>query len=1084
MRLYTSNRLENLLTALADLCAQQTLSPLTPEILVVQSQGMARWLSLKLAAALGVWANAQYPFPRAMSWQAFRACLPDLPESSRYEPDVLHWTLLRLLPAYLEHPAFQDLRQYFTQDESGLKHTQLAQRIARSFDQYVVYRPDWIAAWEAGEGEHWQAILWRAMRDYYAPQEPQPSHRAAARQAFLQALRSSAEFPHLPQRLHIFGVSALPPFYLDVFAALSARCEVHLWLLNPCQEYWGDIVSDTDIANLNLRQERQRGQALSAEAQYFTTGNSLLASTGKMGRDFIDLLNDYAPVETELFSDPGADMLLHAVQQDILFLQESGQKPVPPHRISHTDRSLQIHNCHSPLREIEVLHDQLLALMAADLELQPGDVLVMMPDIEAYAPLIEAVFATTPDAQRRIPFSIADRSLLTESRIIDSFLALLTLPQSRLSLPQVMSLLEVEAVQKRFDFSQADLDKVQFWLEQACVRWGIDEHSRSDLGLPAFRENTWRFGLERLLLGYALPNQDRLYADILPLDAVEGQDSKILSQLIEFTEALFQAVKSLQAARSAAEWTTSLHCLLQQFFIQDLESQNELQRIREALNQLLANTQAAGFSAALSPAVVQDWLRQALAHSEHPTGFMNGKVTFCAILPMRSIPFKIIALLGMNDRDYPRSHPVPGFDLMATQPRRGDRSRRHDDRYLFLETLLSARDTLYISYQGQSIQDNSEQPPSVLVSELLAYVQQGCKTDQGTDILPQVCTQHPLQAFSPRYFNGESAKLFSYAREYTAASQQLSSLRTPLAPFISTPLSAPEASWQRLDGLQLVRFFRNPSQYVLQQRLHLYPALPAHVLPEQEPLDLVGLEKYQLDTYLLERSLDGVALASLYPVIKASGQLPPEPLGRIHYQNLCSSLDSLTEQVRDLTRDEPLAPLEIEVPLGTALISATFSKLYPAGAVFYRPAKIKAKDLLNAWIQHLLLNAAAPPNYPRHSYVLGFEQSWQFAPLNNPRLLLRSLVALYLQGLSVPLSFFPETSLAYAEKLAQGKGAEAALKAASNAWQGSDWAPGEAEEPHYRLCFRQGLSLDASFQKIAKTVFLPLLKARQVLDCA
>ncbi len=1077
MQLYTSHRLEHLRDALAQMIQHHPLPPLQSEIIVVQSQGMARWLSLSFAAQLGVWANADYPFPRAMSWRAYQSCLSTLPDTSLYEPGILHWTLLRLLPQYLDRPAFQDLHQYFAQDEQGLKHTQLAQRIASSFDQYVIYRPDVIQAWEAGQGEDWQAQLWRAIREDYQLIAPNTSihHRATVHQDFLHTLKTSTGCPGLPQRLHIFGISALPPMYLDLFSALSQHCEIHLFVMNPCEQYWGDIVSDADIANINLRQERKRGEHLSAEEQYFTTGNSLLASMGKMGRDFIDLINEYAPVEHSLFSEPETDTLLHCLQSDILLLEEKGENGRAPYPVSAEDFSVQVHSCHSALREVEVLHDQLLALMERDAELQPGDILIMMPDIETYAPLIETVFATIPDQRRRIPFSIADRSMRQESRIIDTFLSLLELPQTRLTLAQVLGLLEVEAVQKCFELSFADLEKLQVWLDNAYVRWGIDTDSRTELGLPAFKENSWAFGLERLLLGYALPNQDKLYAGILPLDAVEGQDSRILSQFLIFADRLFNTARALNAARSPIEWVTLLQSILNQFFATDVDSQTELQRIRDALNQFSQETQTARFDAPLSPVVMHQWLNQNLEQSDHPVGFITGQVTFCAMLPMRSIPFKVIGLLGMNERDYPRSHRAPGFDLISAKPRRGDRSRRHDDRYLFLETLLSARDTLYISYQGQSIRDNSEQPPSVLVSELLNYIEQGFVLNQG-EIRPHVWLEHPLQAFSPRYFEAQSPRLFSYAQEYVASSQQLLSERRPLDAFIDKPLSPPESSWQQLDALQLVRFFRNPSAYLLQQRLHVYPELQAQSLAEQEPLEFAGLEKYQLDTHLLEKSLNNEDLHDYYSVIKASGQLPPEPIGSTLYQDLCGDIDHFAEQVRPLL-GSPLPPLNVDLKLGELRLSANFSRIYPHGALFYRPSKIKPTDLLRAWIYHLLLNAAQAAHYPRRTDLLGTDQQYIFSPVNNPRLLLRGLLQIYQQGLSTPQPFFPATSLAYAEKIYQGKDRDVALKAAEAQWLGG-WYSGEGEEAHYRLCFRQGLVLDKTFQSLAKTVFIPLLKAR------
>ena len=545
----------------------------------------------QLGARFGIWANGAFPFPNAMIQELFGAVIGALPTENPFTPEVLAWRIQRLLPGYLSRPGFESLKHYGADGRHGLKLTQLCYRVADCFDQYTIHRPEMILRWERGEESHWQAQLWRAV-----VAEIGVGHRARVRQQFFERLREIAVVPStLSARISIFGISALPSFHVDVFAAIGQLIDVHLFLMNPSREFWADIVSEKDQAKRRQRERRQMQLAFPANP-YFETGHPLLASLGKRGRDFSALLLDRGEgQEWSHYEDPGEETLLACLQSDILNLRHRGREGFRK-VIEVADTSLQIHSCHSPMREMEVLHDQLLALFDADPELRPNDILVMTPDIEAYAPYISAVFAGEHQQHGRIPFSVSDRTELNSNSVVRAFFKLLELGASRLPAPAVMDLLDIPLVQRRFDIRPEERGLLRRWVEATRIRWGIDSDHRVRQGVPPFEENSWKAGLDRLLLGYALPSHGTaLFAGILPFDAVEGNGSQALGRFLEFTKALFVMARDLPRPRTLSEWSETLIEWTNRFLASDEDVEQEFQVLRVGLKHLAEVQHFSGF---------------------------------------------------------------------------------------------------------------------------------------------------------------------------------------------------------------------------------------------------------------------------------------------------------------------------------------------------------------------------------------------------------------------------------------------------------------------------------------------------------
>lgn len=1066
---YRSNRLEILADRLAALLRQPLRSPLAREVVVTSGSGLARWLGLRLAGRLGICANFHFQLPATFLWTMARAVLRQLPPTSSFDRPVLHWRLMALLRDLEETPCFAPVRTYLGDGRDEFRRYELAGRIADCFDQYLVYRPDWIERWEAGEEDHWQAELWRRLA------RGGEAHRVRV-QARFRARLASGDFDRrqLPERVSVIGVSALPPLDVELLATLARSIAIHLFLLDPCQEYWGDIRAERDLARL--------GEEIDPDEAYLTVGHPLLASLGKQGRDFIDLLNAWPRVEWDGFVEPEGNDLLHRLQADILHLRERGGDEHPPLPLRSDDRSLQIHACHGPMREVEVLHDQLLALFAADPELRPADVIVMTPDIARYGPLIEAVFASVP-RERRIPFSIADRGAPAEEPLVEALFCLLDLSGGRYDASQVLSLLELPAVRRRFGLDEADLTRIRRWTRDAGIRWGLDAGTKALWELPAIAEHTWRMGLDRLLLGYALPGRGRdLYAGILPHDEVEGGEAQALGQWQTFVEALFGLDAQLREARSPVAWVESLHGVLDRFFAPREREENEIQRIRAALETLRANAEQAGFTEPVGLAVVMSALRTALNAAESPVGrFLSGGVTCCALVPMRSIPFAVVALLGMNDDAFPRSHRPIDFDRMATRFRRGDRARRQDDRYLFLETLLSARRCLYISYVGQSIRDNTPLPPSVLVGELLDVVDRSFYRPDGGRPREQLVTRHPLQAFSRRYFRSDD-RLFSYAQELTEASRQAGRGERDPVPLLTTELPEPDPALRRVTLESLTGFFRNPARWLLRERLGIRPDEGEEELATREPFVLDGLANYQLLGRMLELHRDGRTAVEIEAVMRGSGALPHGQVGQCVFVQAQSRVMRFAGRLgRVLPRRDP-EPLDLELKLDGFELSGRLTGVTPGGRVGYRLATIKANDYLNLWLHHLALNVAAPVGATLQSRWVAEDKEVLLEPVEDAAAHLRVLLEWYWRGTRRLLHFFPKSALAYVETLRKDRDqdAEKALRAARRQWEGDDFqkVTPEREDVYYQLAFRDTDPLDAEFEAVAMAVFGPLFEAQ------
>ena len=1091
--LYQSNHLELLARLLAAQVAADPLPPLVTERVVVPHPGLGRWLSLQLAESNGFCGDISFVQPAGFMWQILGRLLESGREENRFDPEVLTWAILARLPYFLKDPSFAPVQRYL-QGGDPRKQLQFAQRLARAFDRYLVFRPDWITAWEAGElppglGEHpdalWQQRLWQAL----AGKSP---HHWVALGRHLQAALREGRVAALEGRVSLFAVGNLSPGYLDMVALLAERLDLHLYLLNPSQVHWSEQVTEW---------ERERREiAANGSELYLEVGNPLLSSLCKQGQQLFAAVAELAPADgAELFVEPSPTTLLGRLQGELLRGEDGRATPLPASAFDpHDDLSLQIHSCHGAVREIEVLYDQLLNLFAHDPELTPDQVLVMTPDLDRYAPIFAGVFGEAGD-RPAIPFSLADRGVSNETPLVEGFFALFDLPAQRYPLDRVIALLQIPALARRFGLAESELPECIGWLQQAGIRWGRDGAQRAELGLPAEERNSWRLGLRRLLLGYAMEpgaaGELRLFADTLPLAAALGGAAERLGGVIEAVETLFALESEIVGERKPEAWVVLLEGLLERLFAPAAEEEEAVQTLRDALHRWHQLTRLGGFERPTPLALLLPQLRELVEGSDSNRRFLTGGVTLCGLTSHRILPFAVICLVGMNDGTFPRDHHPEGFDLLAGRWRRGDRSTRLEDRYLFLETLISARRVLYISYSGQDQRDNSSRSPSVVVSELLDYLD-ACYPPQpgppkGLSLRQRLLLHHPLQPFSLRYFCDPDSRLLSYSpslrQAALAAIQSPRQIPRPLCPQ-PLPEPSPLEEWLTLDLEQLCRFFTNPLRGFCRQRLGLRLE---QAVAEPEPREPMAVDRFighDLDRILLESARHGESGVQAKALALATQQLPHGTWGEVLITQQQQRAFAFAERLKELDWGEPVPPLTLPELRPTALeplrLLATLSGLYRDGAMQHHVRPPWDGELLSLWIRHLALQRSSATG--RESRWLHPEGELYFPPLDRTtaEAHLTTFCTLYRQGLCQPLPLLPKLSRLFAESERKAKtpelGLEQGLRRVRSKWQGSDQQPGEFQRhPWYALLYPDGVWPEQPFVTLTRQLWGPLLEALQ-----
>ena len=1080
--------------------------PMAAEWIGIQSRGMKQWISIWMAQQLGICTNTHFVFPRQLI-DIILSNVEFLENSDKsMDEDFFFWSIFKLLNESDFSKEFSSIENYIQGDETGQKRYQLSMKIAKVFDDYQVYRPDMLINWQKIQSirvlkdpvEQWQARLWRKIAS-----KDEKTHLAGKADLFLKAFScKTIRADVFPSRISFFGISALPGLFLQVFEKISQLMDINLFLLVPSDQFFFDIKSARQIGRMSLKEEAP----IDPGPLYYEMGNPLLSSLGTSGKVFLGALeafNYHEPFD-DLFQDPGKESqtMLAILQSDILNLvhrKKDGQEPCVA--VSDQDTSVCIHACHSPMREAQVLKDLLLNEFKKDPKLSPHDIIVMMPDIEAYAPFVESVFTL----ETALPYSISDRRKRSDSEALGAFLKILALKNARLEQTQVLDLLLSESIAQTFDISFDEISMIEKMVTDANILWGKDADQRETLGLSAFEENTWEFGLQRLFMGLAMPeNHDMPVQDILPCESFEGLDLEVLGKFALFCHTLFSCLKTLTGQKTIKRWCNALKKISNSLMDRNSKNGEDVSFLFQTIDHIREDAQKAEFITAVSFETMGSLIEQKLDQNISQGNFLAGNITFCNIMPMRSIPFKIVVLMGMDEKSFPRQVFKPGFDLIKKYPRPGDKIERDEDRYLFLETLLSARSKLIVTYTGMSIQDNSIIPGSGVVSELMEAMDESFVFPEGVFYH----FFHPLHPFNSEYFNPDDS-IYSFSKDNCSIAKALCEKRSDKSGFFKTlPETKLKEQTSNILLDEIIRFFRNPIEWFMKERLNIKLPQLEEQQKDREAFSLSGLDQYVLGSFLMEKNIKSSREVELYPTLKAMGSLPLGEKGRLEYEKMVKTAGPVIDAARDIALKKQLPPVAMSINIDGLEVSANFSDIREDGVYILNYGKINGARLLSTWIRHLFLNICVPENYPKKTILTGRDPKGKKPLLTYlfPALDLeahqhfKELVQIFNNTGAAPFYFSCETSWQFAQAMAKKEFEPdrlefvrdtvfAAMNRSKTSWYGGYYQAGERENRYVSLGVENNdpfgsvdAMLSSGFAQNSIKVYYPLLKNLETLS--
>ncbi|AJI57490.1 exodeoxyribonuclease V, gamma subunit [Francisella philomiragia] len=870
MALYTypSNKLEYLVQVLSKLLDVEKKDLFTPTQLIVGSRGMQHWLSMQLAQYRNIAMNLKYDMINGYILDICYELTAKQEYKKAYTKDILAWRIFRGLDS-INNPKLQE---YY--HNSDLKKYQLSVKIAETFSKYISYRSEWLQKWEQGEyinlakpesDEDWQMLLWQKLVE----DVPETPYKVQA-EALQKLNRQNLEKLNIPSDIYIFGVNTISPKNLGFVFELAKYIDVNILYINPCSEYWYDLHKSKISAWLDSDDYELQ---------------PLLANLGQQGKEFFNqLLENQEKQELEVFEkfDKNSldfEKLADNNQTQLVSLQRNLLELDCQNHAKQKDLSISINSCHSPLREVQVLHDKLLDMIKADPSIKPRDILVMCPNIEDYSPYIDSVFSRYP-TDKKLPCSIADRTLLDSEPLAASFIELLQLPESNFEVNKILDYLSVPAIQQKFKITDEQLETIRYWLKESCIH-----HSNNG------QTFSWSWGLKRLMFGFSysdsnhivdlkLPRQSATATpsyqrgisinyqeldQLMTIPVIEGSEIAELGGLYELLELLEKYSQELLKPRSLEAWQDYLLEMFDDVFDVTNDEQYIAKKIKDIIVKTVTTAKDVLLTEEIDLYTIRYCLISQLSEPIINNHFLNGKVTFCSMTPMRNVPFRVIAMLGLNNGKFPRQESTISFDLMARLGRvKGDRTKRDDDRYLFLEAIISARDYLYLSYIGRSVKTNVEQQPSLILKELTSYLDLNYGWGKA-DI-----REYPLHPFSSK----------CYADEYRSYDEAwLKLLQSEPKVFCDSKLLSNDVNLPKsLSIAKLVKIFEDPIKSYTNYGLELYLEDDFEELEDSEPFDINSLDKHKFKQDLLNTLENNKDKELTIKTAKLSGKLPESVL--------------------------------------------------------------------------------------------------------------------------------------------------------------------------------------------------------------
>ena len=1093
LTIYRSNKAE----WLAEILGQELrINPpkITEEVdIIVSTWPTSRWLSEKISKVNKINALVKYPFPGTYLKKLVRIIIGVNPnEKDPWEKSNIVWNILELLPELMKSKEADIIRNWkeIIEEENGhinLNSWDLANNIAEIFDDYILYRPEIIKQWlnkktnktpkeiSVNKNILWQEILFNLLHEKIN-KDP---FCIQAEKAIKRLKKDDISKHDYPKNLYIYGLSSLAPLQIDLIQALSKVINIKIYLLSPCNDLW----QRCEARRLKFRNTWNTPP----DRQWLLESPRLEAFLGRMGAEFQQLLEgsgeyqlgtrneeDIFSLSADIATNKGnIPTLLEQLQQELLLTKSENTLTK-----EKSDRSILFLKSPGKYRQVELIRDHILHLLANDKKLQPRDILIMTPQVDSYAPIIASVFNNIDHNSIQLPWIITDRSQEDKIGLTHFLLNLLEISAYRLSASTFENVLTNPALQKQQNISIDEVSNIIRSLQSAGFTWGLDSSER-------FGEETHSlcWCLERFLLGLVLQDDPiNGVTNISPYsDNISYTELKktwgILSKLCNYVDAI-------RRKRTCKEWTTLITSLLKDFFGDGGEWAWEEQQLLTIVNNwgLIANN----CELEIDCLVVKDIITKALSSTNGKFGHRTGRITISALEPMRAIPHQIIVVMGLESKTFPRIDNRKSFNLLEKKRELGDPNQYDKDRYSLLEALISTRQNLLLSWNSKDEKTGEDLEPPSPIQQWLNYLKIKLGSITFEDILIEP-PANPLDHYN--FIKTENSQIMSCDRKNLEAREWLEKAIPTKNISLALPLKRKEINVSELKSYSFEKtkeWLLNPQITWLKEH-EIQSREFVNLIEDNDFLELSELERYKLLKHRLQSSdllnINDIKNNSNYWEENYSGKgvFPPKGSGLIEK-------DLLQERWNNL----------ISAIYATGQITKRSIEMQELEGEFYFGGKnliqievgsLKYKTLMNGWLNHLYLSAYSSFNYKTliiskktsPTKKINYEVSMEILPIKTKEAneILREIHLLAATGRNNCWPIPPESGMAYALATKDKNNNEHDLF--RKKWEGDLYMQGERETLAMELCF--GKKCKAStfletekFNDVFMSLYEPLLK--------
>ncbi|CAD83337.1 exonuclease V, subunit [Candidatus Blochmanniella floridana] len=1042
---YHSNCLDLFMRLVINVMSNQKLSnPMKPEIILIEHKIMSQWIEIELTNYFGISANIIFMTIQSFIRKISIELLSDGIFISNFSKNFMYWKFMEILPKLYSSQKCAVIQKYLCFDVNQKKLGQLSEQLVSLFLEYLIYRPDWLDMWKSNkiidnlniEHQLWQSEVWRMFLTHTQLQlyEFNSENRCIF---LLQNNYQQIDWTKLPDRIFIYGVTAIAPIYWKILKLLSDHIDIYLWVINPCEKYWNNTDYMDDINKHVYHQSNNHSWEVRKKYYYNNRCNksilksnySLLNSWGEVGFHTLHLLSQLErPLfEIQSFVFPKTNSMLHILQNEILQFKQYSSNEVQKESsifkksanmqkniLKSTDQSITIHECHSLYREIEVLHDNLLRMFSNDSALLPGEVIVMAPNINCYTESIKSIFNNM--FNRQLPFSIlSDHSDYIHHPIISTILNILAIPTSRFTVEEIFSLLSIPSIASKFSIDDEAMKLLRLWIVESGVRWGLDQDTQENFNLPVTEWNTWYFGFKRMLLGYAIKNQNGSWKNIFPYNYISEEYVHVVSGLGEFLEILKKWRNRLNGAYTLQKWMLYFREMINDFFDfskLNVEENQALFLLKNCWTNILESGIQLGYINTVTINILRDKLLIQLMNQKKNYQFLPNAINFCNITPMCFISCKILCIIGIHDNEFPRDRFSYDFNLISKRFRIGDNNICGQDYYAFLLACLLPKEKLYLSFinklafcYGNSISS------SIFIDELIEYIAQRFYLigDQNLDIISNIkrirkylLYKYSCMPFSCSNFIAYSKKQ-SFANEWLAAAyadKNITVFTQSQQQFLTTSL--PHIIVSTILLRDLYDFYRHPVRMWFQKRLKVYFYQCTHdILLNDETFFVSNLRRFQLNVKLIDYFIHNKNIDTLYREFYDSGMLPYGSFGQLYWIEQCEKMYKLASKIKRYYSSK-IFTLNITFKIETIKLIGELHSVQENGLIRWKPAYLSMRDCFLVWLEHLIYCFSGGNG---ESWLFGTDSTWHFPNFSKIQAqeLLFFLISGYCLGINVPL---------------------------------------------------------------------------------